>query len=313
MNMKEMNNIKNKASLTVEAAFVVPLTFYAFCLFLYLFLMVHTEFAVYQSMFAIHDTLYKCGTVSAYAENSTLVTDIFEAAKKSDISDKVEELSGKAFSYVLGKTSPVYIKLLLKDYFKDSGRQMSIIKGGADGINTGSSVAYGGTNRIRLDFEYSLRFPGDFFGLIDKKVRQCSEFCGFYGYDWKKTAEFDDAMQRREDNAHPKEKDVYIAPYGKVFHTDEHCSYISIDTITISVHELETKRNYDGGKYYPCESCVGNEFYGTLIYVTLYGTRYHSQKNCPKIERNPLKVSMTEAENMGRRPCSKCVKRVVDK
>ncbi|MBR0132538.1 MAG: hypothetical protein IJM14_05585 [Lachnospiraceae bacterium] len=308
----ERRKSKIHASLTVEAAFVVPIGFFALYLFMYLFLMMHTEFVVYQSMFSIQDTLYKCGTISAYAENSTLVTDIIEAAKKSDVSDKVEELSGKAFSYVLGKASPVYIKLLLKDYFDDTGRELSLVNGGADAIDCSSSKAYGGENRIKLCFDYVLHFPGDFFRLADRSVSQSTEFRGFYGYDWKKTAEFDDAMERREDSAHPAEKDVYIAPYGVVFHTDEHCTYISINAEKINTAELETKRNYDGKIYYPCEECIGVDFSGMEVYITVYGTRYHSYRNCPRIERNPLKVTMTEAENMGRRPCSKCVKRVVD-
>jgi hypothetical protein len=251
--------------------------------------------------------------VSAYAENSTLVTDIIEAAKKSDISDKVEELSGKALSYVLGKASPVYIRFLLNDYFSETGREADCIRGGVSAIDVSSSKAYGGENRIKLCFKYDMRFPGDYFGFTNISVVQKSDFRGFYGYDWRKTAEFDDAMERKEDSAHPAEKEVYIAPYGSVFHTDEHCSYISINAEMIPVSELETRRNYNGAIYYPCEKCIGEGFSGTEVYVTVYGTRYHSGQNCSEIERNPLKVTMTEAENMGRRPCSKCVKKVVDK
>ena len=310
--MEKCRYYKNEASLTVEAAFVIPIAFYAMYLFLYLFLVIHTEFSVYQSIFSINDTIYKYGTVSAYAEKSTVVTDVIEAAKKSDISDRVEELSQKAFSYILGKSSHIYIGLLLRDYFADSGREAECIRNGVNGIDYSGSIAYGGQNRINLHFEYFIRFPGDYFGLGDRLVVQGSSFRGFYGYDWDKTAEFDDAMQRKEDSAHPKEKNVYIAPYGSVFHLDEHCSYISITPDMVSIPELELRRNQSGGKYYPCEKCINDSFSGLYVYVTAYGTRYHSSRNCSKIERNPLEITMTEAENMGRRPCSKCARKVVD-
>lgn len=43
---------------------------------------------------------------------------------------------------------------------------------------------------------------------------------------------------------------------------------------------------------------------GTSIYYTLYGTRYHSSRNCTELKRNIQKVSKDSVSD--RRLCEKC-------
>uniref|UniRef100_UPI00402B02F2 hypothetical protein n=1 Tax=[Lactobacillus] rogosae TaxID=706562 RepID=UPI00402B02F2 len=62
-------------------------------------------------------------------------------------------------------------------------------------------------------------------------------------------------------------------------------------------------RNASGAKYYSCEHC-GQTKDTTSIYYTLYGTRYHSSRNCTELKRNIQKVSKDSVSD--RRLCEKC-------
>ena len=97
---------------------------------------------------------------------------------------------------------------------------------------------------------------------------------------------------------------VYITPTGDVYHTNINCSYLNPSIRAISSRELITARNSSGAKYYPCKHCKGNENKGT-VYITDFGTIYHSDINCNTLKRTIKKVLYEDVKDL-RRPCSKC-------
>ncbi len=73
----------------------------------------------------------------------------------------------------------------------------------------------------------------------------------------------------------------------------------------VAYGNADALRNEAGGKYYDCERCttVGMSE-ATTIYITDYGTRFHTVKNCPGIRRSMTAIPLSQVGN--RHACSKC-------
>lgn len=102
---------------------------------------------------------------------------------------------------------------------------------------------------------------------------------------------------------------VYVTKYGTVYHVDRNCTYIKIDTREIHTDRLENERNESGAKYYPCEFCSPSAC--VEVYITDYGTRYHSTSSCSAIRRQVMEVSLEKVKDT-HRSCSKCGKKTED-
>lgn len=102
------------------------------------------------------------------------------------------------------------------------------------------------------------------------------------------------------------EKIVYVAVNGQVYHLDRECTYLRTRVRTVMVGQAAALRNQSGGKYYPCESCCqGKEpAAGTQVYITSFGDRYHTGKNCPRIKRTVRQLPLSEVGGLP--ACSKC-------
>lgn len=96
---------------------------------------------------------------------------------------------------------------------------------------------------------------------------------------------------------------VYITPNGAVYHVSCTCSYIKTALYSIRASQIEGKRNDSGGRYYPCERC-GKNGADDMVYITSYGNRYHTKKECTSIRRNVISVFKSELDGM--RMCKKC-------
>lgn len=96
---------------------------------------------------------------------------------------------------------------------------------------------------------------------------------------------------------------VYITPNGAVYHVSCTCSYIKTALYSVRASQISNKRNDSGGRYYPCERC-GESGTDDMVYVTSYGNRYHTRKECTSIRRNVMSVFKSELDGM--RMCKKC-------
>ena len=96
---------------------------------------------------------------------------------------------------------------------------------------------------------------------------------------------------------------VYITAGGEVYHTNKECTYLLRYILEADRSCMDVLRNASGAKYYSCEHC-GQTKDTTSIYYTLYGTRYHSSRNCTELKRNIQKVSKDSVSD--RRLCEKC-------
>lgn len=90
---------------------------------------------------------------------------------------------------------------------------------------------------------------------------------------------------------------VYITPEGSVYHKSRSCSYLRLSITAVDKSTLETMRSRDGEIYYSCEVC-GTDC-GSTVFVTNYGNRYHSTLQCSSIKRTVLIVPLCDANGRG--------------
>lgn len=111
------------------------------------------------------------------------------------------------------------------------------------------------------------------------------------------------------ENKADEEDIVYVTASGSVYHLYKDCSYIKsiIDSCLLS--SINSKRNSDGSKYYPCTLCCDEKSSEDVyVFFTKYGTRYHSTSQCSNIKNNVFSISKEKAEQKYNL-CSRCEKR----
>lgn len=97
---------------------------------------------------------------------------------------------------------------------------------------------------------------------------------------------------------------VYVTQTGAVYHGSRDCTYLRPSVRSVSSGSLDGLRSSDGSKYYSCERCMRGKQTPQTVYLTTYGDRYHSSKNCSSLNRWVMKIPRSEVGT--RRPCSKC-------
>ncbi len=290
-----------KASLTVEAAFILPISFWFICAFIYFFLFLHTQFTVCQGMLSTADRLESYGTLIAYAENSFVMSDAFGIAEEGWLKQAEELAKSELAAFLSGRFSDGVIESTLEDVLSENESRLSCVRGGSSGVSCDGSYAYSGSGTIFIKAEYTFEFPDFLFFAKDINVEQKLEVNGFYGVAWNLVHEFE--SERRNDEELNTEY-VYVARTGTVYHTNANCTYISVKTEGLSPEEAASRRNGSGAKYYPCEYCGYSA--GDTVYITYYGNRYHSREDCSRINRDVSRVPKSQAIEEGRKLCSKC-------
>ena len=96
---------------------------------------------------------------------------------------------------------------------------------------------------------------------------------------------------------------VYVAQYGKVYHTSLSCSHL-----TISVTNPNQVQKVLGSNHYrKCEKCIRAGQQPAQLYYTKYGDCYHSTLSCSGLKRSVR--LMKKSEISGMRICSECGKK----
>ncbi len=96
---------------------------------------------------------------------------------------------------------------------------------------------------------------------------------------------------------------VFVAENGVVYHTSRTCAYIDLSLHGVYASSVESMRNSQGGKYYPCELC-GSTGGSAVVYLTDTGNRYHCSSQCSGIRRSVYEMILTPDCVLP--PCSRC-------
>lgn len=257
-----------RASMTVEAAFVLPF-------FLFAFLNIISILEIYRLQSGMNAAMHRT------AKEMAVCAYEYKMLSDGDVG-KAESL-GLTYMWAANRVK----KILGNKYLENSP-----IKGGAAQIGWYQSSVLEKDDCIDLIATYTVRPPVAVVGFGTFPMYNRVLARAWTGYDNASAA---------LGNADGEEL-VYITPDGAVYHRSRACSYLKLSIVPVDRAVLENERNEGGAKYYPCEECGGTV--RSIVYITDYGTRYHSSLTCSKLKRTILTVPISQVG--GRSACSKC-------
>lgn len=100
------------------------------------------------------------------------------------------------------------------------------------------------------------------------------------------------------------EEMVFVTEHGSVYHTSSGCTHLSLQIYCRPYGEAMAMRNGGGGRYRPCEKCVGSGCAADAVYVTEWGEVYHNSRTCSGLKRSVRLVKKSEARGLP--CCQKC-------
>ena len=313
--MKEIknNNQYVVASLTVEAALVLPILIFACYAFLFFFYVLSIQENLHNASTRACETVASYGYLIRYIEDrgeeiedkknedSTAQQEDNEANTISTEEEKlvsnIEDSDIARLIYCLADAA--LIKSYVKKHMSLQNNLDLFIQGGYSGISFLGSNLYDENGFVTIQMTYKVKPPVFSDLLPGFWVVQSVRMHSFNGYKVSKK------------NAEPKEEQdeemVYITESGAVYHTHSDCTYIKIILEQVDYENVSSLKNESGGRYYPCEGCVNsknNALDYKTVYITKFGTRYHISTSCSKIKRSIKSIKLSEVGS--RKKCSKC-------
>ena len=262
-------------SMTVEASMALPL-------FIFFFVNIMTLFNILKVQVDIEAALHQTGS-----ELSLMGFDLVHG--KELITG--DEGSG-AIETIAGAGGLVMAREKIRDYLGE-GIDNSCVSGGFDGISFLQSQVLMGNDIIDLVMDYKVHPMIPVIGFKEIPVEG-----RFYGHAW---TGYDISMGLVTEGT--EEEMVYVTENGEVYHRDVDCVHLKIKVESVDKKDLSHLRNRDGKIYYACEYCGGNVGAGN-VFITGYGTRYHTSVSCPGLKRKIYTIPISEVG--GKRPCSAC-------
>ena len=266
------------ASMTLEAALILPL-------FLFFMLGILSVYDMVLLQSRVSASLFRAGREAAqYAWYARYALDSEEggAAPGKDSLPARAAAAGLSLTWVSGRTE----ELVRKE--NPAGDVLS------GGISLLGSEILTDSGEICLTASYkaspSFSLPG-----IPALTLQST----YAGHAWTgyRLSELPGEQKEEEDEI------VYITDRGSVYHRDRACTYLRPSVRSVQGALVAGERSLGGAVYYPCEYCRPSE--AGCVFITNYGNRYHSSASCSAIHRNVREVPLKSVE--GRmRPCSKC-------
>lgn len=293
-----------KASLTVEAAVVLPF-FVCFMVFvLYFFRILQVQAGIAQALqFAGRKAAAECSIQTGQADTSgeTMAgagglnnggSDANGSGGNGlDVNGSDANGSGSAGSGGSGWNLGSLLKagIFFQQQLKKQNCPVQYISGGAAGISLLQSELSG--NYVELKAVYRMKLPIGLLGDIQYRIVQEAKCRKWTGYQLGQDAQEDDTW-------------LYYTEYGTVYHASRACAYLDLSIQGIPYAQAGQNRNNSGGKYHPCEKCGSQSSSGGMVYITNYGDRYHSSLTCSGLKRSVYMIRKSKAA--GKKMCSKC-------
>ena len=272
-------------SMTVEAAFVLPITFYALFAFLYLFLVMQTELEVVRYANEYVTTLQRYGAFYEQLRN------------RASTGEEESFLSELGFDSLIGTVADsVFLSLRFGQRMKDSP-YLALIRYGCEGFDCAGSRLLADEGILDIQICYTVKCPFSVWGIGDRKIVYRTRAKAFSGADT-----IDRATETENETA---DTTVYLTKSGEVYHLDRRCTYLKTSLRKVLRSNLPNERSSDGSVYYPCEAC-GDTENTVYVYLCSWGVRYHTDPECSKIYHEVSELLLSEAEEKGLRACSKC-------
>lgn len=272
---------KLKASLTVEAAIILPL-------FIFMMLILLFPLKLMEEERRLQNTAENIGRQLAAAEYIKTVGDDLLKDKGSignaafGSADTIEK--GAALGIIIAEANAADTIA-----FPVAGNETAVF-----------SDAEGDDPAIfRVELDYRLRLPFSTYAIpaVHKSmIVNRRAWTGSDGGRGRSKYGGDDSDAEDEDRI------VYLGKTSTVYHDDPDCHYLSNVMKTADAADIGNMRNESGGKYHACPSCRPGKT-GTVYYFAS-GTAYHSSEHCKAITSYSRAVHLSEVKNM--RACSYC-------
>lgn len=261
---------KLKASMTVEAAIVLPL-------FMFFIIQVMSAINMIGVQSRLEAALHQTGNKMAFAGY---------IYRKTSQNISINELLSVALT-------KAYAKNHVLNYAGQNYLDKSCIKNGSSGIHFDGTSIMGNNDIIEICLSYNVEPLVTILGFDGFAMSQCYYGRAWTGYDVQSS------ISNMEDN----DPMVYVTETGTVYHINRNCTYLNPSITSINADEINSSRNQSGGKYYPCERCVGSIVSGT-VYITNQGNSYHTSITCSGLKRTIYTIPLSQVGGRGK--CSKC-------
>ena len=282
--MREKNKKEwriGKASLTVEAALVLPVFLFGILFIISFFQILYMQEVI---QFALTETAKEASRYSYIYEDLIKDTEQTNTEKNNKFGNITNRFVNGEFYY------SIFLKYISSEEIKTS-----IVESNISFLN---SEFMNDKNEIKIVAMYWVKPTViNIFGMKGIPIIQCvktKRFVGTYliGNDYS---------YEREDKVV-----VYLAKNGTVYHKNSECTHLLLSIEIVSFGQIDSYRNENGGKYTRCSRCMkGVETeQEKMVYIARQGKHYHSTKACSGLKRTVRKVFLSDVDGMD--PCQRC-------
>lgn len=276
---------KIKSSLTIEAAIALPL-FLFFVIAIIYFLMIislqtNIQIGMDEAARSIGKKIYLANRLDEIGK-----TEADDKTSEADIDDETRSLASVGINSLTLKT------WILKGNLFNKVSNSKIV-GGIIGFDTSASAYDEDEGVLDIVVNYTYNIPFLPTSISNVKFVQRSKTHVWTGREIKLGI----------GSSGTKKQTVYVTQTGTVYHTSKTCPYLDLSISLVSYKQIDSLRNKLGGKYYKCSECAK---YGKpdMVYITDYGTKWHTSADCSGLKRTIIEKDISEVGDM--HECSKC-------
>lgn len=279
------------ASMTVEAALVLPL--FLFCVFNIIFLLdvIRLQSRVTAALQQTGDRICEYAWYREYAAPGGGG----EGGADTEGGGAGIDIPGAAGDIL----SLAFVSGGVKSHLGSEYMNSTCLRGGSGGITYFRSKILSGNDIVELRADYRTR---PFIPVLSAPdLTLCSTY---YAHAWtgytigSGPGESTDGTESDQENSR-----VIVAENGVAYHTDPDCVYLNPRVREVDASDLDHLRANDGSIYHPCEYCHPSK--SGKVYVTPDGNRYHNSRSCTRLMRTTHEETMEEASSH-LHPCPKC-------
>ncbi len=272
-----------KSSLTIEAAIALPIFIFFVIAIIYFLVIISLQMNIQVGM---DEAARSIGKKVYLAQNIESVYEDFKEESARDVDEETKSLVASGLNTLTLKT------WILKGSLFNRVDKSKIL-GGITGFRTDNSIYNEDEGILDMVVNYTYVIPFLPSSISNINFVQRSKTHVWTGKE----------ISLGIDGSSSEKKTVYITPTGTVYHTSKTCPFLDLTIQMVQYSEVETLRNKSEGKYHRCSECAKQ---GTpaCVYITDYGTKWHSNPNCSGLKRTIIEKDISEIGDM--HECSKC-------
>ncbi len=278
------------ASLTLEAAVVLPLYLFFFLALLSIMEMMQFSMTMDHHLSRISKQIALYASADCLLENPRAAS-----AQEEQTAQDAANGGTAAAEKVEGVAATV-----LADLYVDRALQERIPQGYRSQMGVQGEVELWRSNVLLKDdlvdlvAVYEIQPRCNVFGIPGQLLVNRARTHAWTGYRIGGAAE----------EGEEKEQMVYVTETGTVYHLSRSCTHLDLAISPVAAGQLSASRNASGGTYRVCEMCGMLTASQGTYYITKEGDRYHTSLSCSGLKRTVYEIPISQVGD--RRSCSRC-------